>query len=670
MKKLINISLTYAVFAMIGGVFYREFTKFNGFTQVTALGKVHTHLFLLGMFMFLITALFTAHLPVMQQKSFKAFLIVYNIGVPLSAVMMVVRGIVQVLNISLSSAGSAAISGIAGIAHPCVKDFLSDEASGATVVYREGIYVGYRYFDAFGIKAQYPFGYGLSYTSFAYSDYQLALQAETVHVYLTVQNIGTKFSGREIVQIYTQQPQKNVPKAKKILTGFAKTKVLAPQEKQQLCITFPLEYLASYSELQAAFILDDGTYTILAGSCSEQLQTVGVLVLDAPCLTHQLKNVFSSHKKMDLVSPNPETPNIPCASNTIYINHENIACRKISYQPNADAPQTCLQSLTDKQLVSLVKGFSCNEMTGVVGAGVEIVPGAAGETTNLIEGLPSLVMADGPCGIRIVQHFQVDAQGQILKNTAMAALENGLFDAQNDCATAEKDYYQYCTSFPIGTLLAQTWDEALLTEIGMAVSAEMVRYGIALWLAPGMNIHRNPLCGRNFEYYSEDPLLSGKIAAAQVCGVQKNTHTGAVIKHFACNNQETGRLGGNSVVSEQALREIYLKGFEIVVKEQKPAAIMTSYNAINGVHTANSYALCTDVLRNEWSFEGIVMTDWGTTELGADTVACILAGNDLIMPGSLNDESLLMQALLNGSLPRKALLRCAQRVRNCIRSFL
>ena len=196
-------------------------------------------------------------------------------------------------------------------------------------------------------------------------------------------------------------------------------------------------------------------------------------------------------------------------------------------------------------------------------------------------------------------------------------------------------YYQYCTAFPVGTLIAQTWDTGCMEAFGQAVAEEMAEFRVDLWLAPGMNIQRNPLCGRNFEYYSEDPILAGRTAAAVTRGVQSKPGCGVTIKHFACNNQEDNRMGVDCRVSPRALREIYLRGFEIAVKTAAPKAIMTSYNKVNGVHAPNRRDLCTTVPREEWGFDGIIMTDWATTtpDGGSSPWMCAEAGNDLIMPG-------------------------------------
>jgi beta-glucosidase len=279
----------------------------------------------------------------------------------------------------------------------------------------------------------------------------------------------------------------------------------------------------------------------------------------------------------------------------------------------------------------------------------------------LKQGIANIVLADGPAGLRLNQHYYVkDGQPQMLPFEA--SLEKGFF-FEGEEPDGEK-VYQYCTAIPVGTLLAQSWDMPLLETIGSMVGEEMERFGITLWLAPGMNLHRNPLCGRNFEYYSEDPLLSGKAAAAITKGVQSHPGCGTTIKHFACNNQEDNRMASDSVVSERALRELYLRSFGIAIEKSQPFAIMTSYNLINGIHTANSYDLCTKAARCEFGFRGMIVTDWTTTEQGPDCTAagCIRAGNDLIMPGQPSDHENIRQALADHTLSEDELRLCISRL--------
>ncbi len=295
------------------------------------------------------------------------------------------------------------------------------------------------------------------------------------------------------------------------------------------------------------------------------------------------------------------------------------------------------------------------------------MPGSAGETTETLEetyGIRSLIMADGPAGLRLRQSYEVDRQTDVVYGVGvLGSLENGFLEGMKQHENAEQ-YYQYCTAFPVGTALAQAWDIDLMQEFGEAIAREMQEFHVDIWLAPGMNIHRNPLCGRNFEYYSEDPLLSGIMAAAVTNGVQKHDGCGVTIKHFACNNQEDNRMAVDACVSERALREIYLRGFEIAVKKSMPIAMMSSYNKINGVHTANSRDLCTVVAREEWGFEGVIMSDWNTTvpEDGSVAWQCAAAGNDIIMPGNYNDEDNIREAYREGKLSEDMIRGCAGRI--------
>ena len=332
--------------------------------------------------------------------------------------------------------------------------------------------------------------------------------------------------------------------------------------------------------------------------------------------------------------------------------------------------------LTIRELAALTVGAERGGLGSVstVGAASGSVPGAAGDTTMEMadsRGITNLVLADGPAGLRLSKSFVSDGEGNVIPGLGESSFGN-LFEMLGVPAAVRPegavDHYQYCTAIPIATMLAQTWDAAAIEEAGDLVGTEMEELGVDLWLAPGMNIHRNPLCGRNFEYYSEDPLLSGFCAAADTRGVQRHPGRGTTIKHFALNNQEDNRTHNNSHCSERALREIYLKGFEIAVKEAQPLALMTSYNLLNGIHTANHKELLTDILRCEWGFRGLVMTDWGTTEDkpgfkygSSDAALCVKAGNDLTMPGSQADVDAIVNAV-GKELTLPELQACARRV--------
>ena len=334
-----------------------------------------------------------------------------------------------------------------------------------------------------------------------------------------------------------------------------------------------------------------------------------------------------------------------------------------------------VNKLSLEEKACLVCGRPKQGKASIIGSAAIHVPGAAAETTSLLEdrGVPATVLADGPAGIRISQRYEEMPDHSIATLTPYEGLENRFFgkEFRHEEAT---DHYQFCTAIPVGMNLAQSFDPELVAEIGTVIGREMEEFGVTWWLAPGMNIKRNPLCGRNFEYYSEDPLVSGKIAAALTKGVQSIPGAAVTIKHFACNNQEDNRRGVSSIVSERALREIYLKGFEIAVREAQPWAIMTSYNKVNGEHTANSHDLCTVAAREEWGFRGVIMTDWTTTNKdgGSSAAKCIAAGNDLVMPGLESDISEIVDAVReNGDqfLAEEALNACCHRILNAIHSL-
>ncbi len=557
--------------------------------------------------------------------------------------------------------------------------------------YYEGIYVGYRYFDSFGVHPAYPFGFGRSYTEFAVEILGAAAEGTQIAVGVKIRNTGSRFAGKEVVQVYVSAPSGKLEKPFQVLAGFGKTALLAPGESEELTIRFDLRNVASYSEAEASYLLEQGEYVIRAGTSSRDTHIAAVAALPREVITQKLSNRFAADAVFAERKPeagaawkNPADAADRAKAPELILDPEAFVTETVTYrEPRLIPPVEADHVITAEEVVSgtytvedLVSQLTVEEMAdllvgtmrfqvgqaSVIGNASATVPGAAGETTpNFLPGrhIPALVLADGPAGLRLSPRFAADPDGNVVRGSAGQSTAG--FDRVRPMPApviTDDDiwYFQYCTAIPIATLLAASWDPSVMEEAGDIVGGEMEEFGVQLWLAPGMNIHRNPLCGRNFEYYSEDPLLSGICAAADTRGVQKHPGVGTTIKHFALNNQEDNRMHVNSHVSERAIREIYLRGFEIAVREAQPRSIMTSYNLINGVHSANSRDLLQAVARDEWGFQGIVMTDWGTTgsiemehdrsfKYGPSSVAgCILAGNDLIMPGVQSEVDALVEA--------------------------
>ena len=487
--------------------------------------------------------------------------------------------------------------------------------------YSEGIYVGYRWFDEKEITPRYPFGFGLSYTTF---DCEVQTVTDTA-VTVTVKNAGS-YSGKEVLQLYITKPDSSIDHEKKSLAAFAKTKLLQPGESQTITLCFALKDIAVFDEARSAFILEQGGYGLILNGTS-----CGTVNVDAESLIEQVKPIGSR-------------------AHTQY---------KESFSPKVTA---LLRRLSDKDKIKLVTGggYSIRCYNNVMGA--------AGRTcTKLLrKGIPNIVLADGPAGLNVNQSTTVMRDGTPRYPDGLPAdwqwgwlkKVGPLLKGKPGKGTT---VYRYMTAWPSETVQAQTWNAELVESIGQAVGKEMLEIGVSVWLAPGLNIHRNPLCGRNFEYYSEDPLVSGKMAAAITRGVQSMGGVGVSVKHYCCNNQEDNRTGVSAHVSQRALREIYLRAFRIAVTEGKPWTVMSSYNRVNGKYVCNSFDFCTRVLRQEWGFRGLVMSDWNATEQCSYAEA-IHAGNDLIMPGTAAFAKKLEEELKAGILNRNALDLSAGRV--------
>ena len=581
--------------------------------------------------------------------------------------------------------------------------------------YTEGIYVGYRYFDSFNVTPAYPFGYGKSYTEFSLSDAGAAVSGDLIRVKATVKNTGSRYAGRESVQVYYSAPAGHLEKPYQELAGFAKTGELAPGAAETVEISFPVASMASYCEKCASWVLEPGLYWIRVGTDSRHTHIAAAVNIPEKKAVSVLQNRVVCDTELELIHPTGDPFSYAgeaeekAAAPVLTADLSRIATETVTYRSAYEEMTTektgvitiqdvfagkasleeLVAQLTVEELADLCVGASRGNFGGTPTIGMDSlsVPGAAGDTTSKLlksRGIPNIALPDGPAGLRLQKHFVADAAGNVIPGLGEDAL-GGLFSLMNPVKPERPadaiDYYQYCTAIPIATMLAQTWDLSAVEEAGDIVGEEMEEFHCSLWLAPGMNIHRNPLCGRNFEYYSEDPLLAGRCAAADTKGVQKHPGRGTCIKHYALNNNEDNRQGINCHCPERAIREIYVKGFEIAVKESQPLSLMTSYNLINGEHAANKYDTVTALLRDEWGFEGLVMTDWGTTGdiFGNEetqkgkyhpsiAAGCVKAGNDLTMPGSQADINSILQSVgaAEGSVPypitKAELQACAYRI--------
>ena len=566
--------------------------------------------------------------------------------------------------------------------YPNSKTFSHNNGNVNKEYYTEGLYVGYRYFDSFDVPVRYGFGYGLSYTTFETKVLSAVLKDNKIIVETETTNTGNTYSGKEVVQLYATCPAGKLEKEYRRLAAFGKTGLLAPGQSEKMILEIALNRLTSYSESEAAWVLEKGSYVIWAGNSLESSLPCAVLTLDGDVVLTKTQNICPLKEELEEMKQSSEKMNQKLAAllklteekalPVMELKAADVATRVVEYYSNAECvpaeAREFVDTLSTEKLVALASGDPGKGQGSNLGSAGIAVPGSAGETNDcaLEDGIPGIVLSDGPAGLRLMKHYNV-YEGKIVNKPFKFTMEGGLF-CEGEPADPGETWYQYCTAIPVGTLLAQTWDTALIEEVGEMIGGEMEEFSTTLWLAPGMNIHRNPLCGRNFEYYSEDPLVAGKIAAAMTNGVQKVPGCGTTIKHFACNNQEDNRMGSDSIVSERTLREIYLKGFEIAITESQPMSIMTSYNLINGVHAANCEDTCTKAARCEWRFQGMIMTDWTTTEQGEDCTAsgCMRAGNDLVMPGAFSDRDNMNQELADGTLSMDDLKACISRLVNII----
>lgn len=512
------------------------------------------------------------------------------------------------------------------------------------VDYTEDIYVGYRYFETIPGKKDavvYPFGYGLNYTTFATTVQKAWLEDGRIHIDAHIRNTGN-LPGKEVIQVYCAAPQGRLGKPNLTLAVFEKTRLLAPGEDQILTLSFARDSLASYDDTglvaKSAYVLEKGEYRFLIGGGLHDLKQVDfAMVLDTDVVTKQLSSKLAptsltrrlrADGSYEMLPVSPALDMNACLFPKMVPGTEEAMCPGL----RGYDPYIMVNPYNGRPLMDVVKGeitldefiaqLSDEELIHLLGGQPNTTVANTFGIGNLPKfGIPNVMTADGPAGVRI----------------------NPVTGIRT-------------TAWPCGTLLASTWNPEIVSQVGAAAGAELKENNLAVWLAPALNIHRSPLCGRNFEYYSEDPLLAGHIAAAMVRGIQSNG-VSACPKHFACNNKETNRKHSDSRVSERAIREIYLKAFEIVITTADPWVLMSSYNAINGRRASESRELLEDILREEWGYRGIVVTDWWTR---GEHYKEILAGNDVKMGSGFAER--VCKAMEMGAVTRTDLEHCVKRV--------
>lgn len=575
--------------------------------------------------------------------------------------------------------GNAAADVLTGKATPCgkltdtiaytMKDYPSTANYGGEFknFYQEDIYVGYRYFETFCPSAvQFPFGFGLSYTDFTIEPLSAELSGGNISIRAKVTNTGSAFAGKEVAEVYYEAPQGLLGKPARALAAFSKTRLLKPGESQVLTLHFPAAQMASYDDAgvtghKSCYVLEPGFYNLYIGNSVRNLKPIKLggekaYHQEQPAVIRELSEVMAPTECFTRMKPGSKKED-----GTYSIIYEDVPQKTVSLMDRIASnlpevlPQTGNKGITLQDVAAgnaamkeFIAQLSSEEMAVLIrGEGMsspKVTPGTASAFGGISDslfayGIPVACAADGPSGIR---------------------MDSGLL----------------ATQLPIGTLLACTWNTELMEELYIMEGRELVSNQVDSLLGPGINIHRNPMNGRNFEYYSEDPIVTGRFAAAAVSGMKKGGSSGT-LKHFACNSQEQNRFQVDAVISERALREIYLKGFELAVETGDTSSIMTSYNPINGHWAPSNYDLCTTVLRGEWGYTGMVMTDWwakmnDNTEGGPadsrNTNFMIRAQNDIYMVINNNGAEVnsghdnTLESLENGTLTIGELQRSSMNI--------
>jgi len=548
-------------------------------------------------------------------------------------------------------------------------------------IYEEGIFVGYRYFNTFNEAVQFPFGFGLSYTSFKIDNIHNSNNKEEIDISFDVTNVGS-LKGKEVIQLYLKKPSTKLDHPSMELVGFYKTKELKPNETDHGNISFKLSDFPSFDSESSSYILEGGIYNLSIGNSSKNVYDILSINLEEEII---IESVIEDLFPKDIDKLNHKNKNIKLDNCINLYNKDFCATKENHYQKYlVDVPEV-INALSNDELIKLVMGNIRGGIQSLVGDNCSKVVGAAGETVVSIPSIKhNLVFTDGPAGIRICKECVSTKKGNfpISKGPIIEAISPylpkifaRLFDTSRNAKKKSTTFYQYVTAIPSATCLATSFSTEVMKKAGLIIRSEMKEYGTNVWLAPAINIIRHPLCGRNFEYYSEDPFLAAKLVSTLINTVQEEKGLGVTLKHYLCNNQETNRFYSNSVISSRTLREIYFDVFKRVIKESNPFAIMTSYNLINGIHSSENYFTINNLLRCECNFKGLLMTDWIESGLKFNPHAIndtayasnnIANGNNLNMPGNKKDIKDLKSALKNGKIKREDLLQAGSTIYSSI----
>jgi len=618
-------------------------------------------------------------------RGFKKFMLVLNTSGPVD-----LSGLDEVKNILVLSqlganTSNALVDLITGKKYPSGKlattwaksdQYAINMGNFTDTDYTEGIYVGYRYFDTADVDVLFPFGYGLSYTEFESSVSKVDLKGDKVSVKSTVKNVG-KYKGKEVLELYLSKPNDQLDEPYQVLVNFGKTDELAPNKKENVKLEFHLADFASYDSQLQSYVLNAGNYIVRIGNSSRNTVPCAIIEVPSRVIVKKVQNQLPSPSFQDLKlrSYKEDSKSSLNQVKKFKLDVKSIKTTVVDY----DKPfkiNEAVKSISTEEKVKFVIGAHSTEPWGSYPL---TVAGSAGEIYKYKDYKP-VILSDGPAGIHIARDYFINEYGApqstegvfsdrtlaIVPDDARPSIEF-LFPHVPENVTL---YHQYTTPLPIATAVAQSWSVKFAEKCGDIVGTEMNVFNLNLWLAPAMNIHRSILNGRNFEYYSEDPYISGMMASYVIKGVQKHKNAFTTLKHYIANNKETNRSFNSSNMSERAFREIYLRGYELAIKYGNPKAIMSSYNLINGVHVNQHVGVIANVLRKENNYNNIIMTDWifngmfvpGSKYPDYSPYEIIKSSVDVIMPGNVDFYNNVLEAVKENKLTMEELEACVSRI--------